>query len=485
MRSSTTVVTRPRYGLLDLAALLWRELFVMLGVFLAIAIVAGVAIFLLIPRTYTANASLFVRLGQEYVYEPRAGDAARGAVPEVEQLVQSEAAILNSEELKRRVIAALGLQAFEPRLGDNPSAVERQAAERAAIRALGSNLSVGIAPQNSVVSLSYRDRDPEFAARVLNTVIDQYQVYRREVFRDVTTPLLRGQREVFQNELEAVDQEYEQFLAANGIGDFSSLRSALAATYQTTFAERLSVDAQAGQAGRRLISLTEQMRAVPPEVALSQDLNIAAQDQILQLRTERESLLSRYQPDAQPVQDIEARITQLEGFVASGTAIGPREMRVGPNPIWVDLETQRINTQAEHDALVARRAVLDRQLSDLRDRQTRMTELESRNATLSAQRDVLTTSIREFTSREAQSRASSDLARGGADSVTVIERASPPTRGSSMKFPLMLLALMFAGFTALCVGLVRIFSRRGFITQQSVSRTLDLPVLAVAPVKAH
>ena len=39
--------------------------------------------------------------------------------------------------------------------------------------------------------------------------------------------------------------------------------------------------------------------------------------------------------------------------------------------------------------------------------------------------------------------------------------------------------------TALCAGLLRIFSRRGFSTAGSVSRTLDMPVLAVAPAKAH
>ena len=34
------------------------------------------------------------------------------------------------------------------------------------------------------------------------------------------------------------------------------------------------------------------------------------------------------------------------------------------------------------------------------------------------------------------------------------------------------------------VGLLRVFTRRGFTTPASVSRTLDMPVLAVAPAKA-
>ena len=48
---------------------------------------------------------------------------------------------------------------------------------------------------------------------------------------------------------------------------------------------------------------------------------------------------------------------------------------------------------------------------------------------------------------------------------------------------MLLLALVFAAFTALCVGLARLFTRRGFPTAASASRTLDLPVLASAGYK--
>ena len=76
------------------------------------------------------------------------------------------------------------------------------------------------------------------------------------------------------------------------------------------------------------------------------------------------------------------------------------------------------------------------------------------------------------------------LVAAGADNVTVIERAQPPATGKSLKIPLLAAVFLFAGFTALCVGLLRVFTRRGFTTPASVSRTLDMPVLAVAPAKA-
>ncbi|MEG1029479.1 MAG: chain-length determining protein, partial [Brevundimonas sp.] len=123
------------------------------------------------------------------------------------------------------------------------------------------------------------------------------------------------------------------------------------------------------------------------------------------------------------------------------------------------------------------------QVVDLRARQARLTELESRNATLSGNREVLSASIREFQLRETQSRADNELVKAGADNVTVIERAQPPSRGKSMKAVLFIAAFLFAGFTALCVGLVRVFLRKGFSMPSTASRTLQLPVLAVAPMK--
>jgi uncharacterized protein involved in exopolysaccharide biosynthesis len=480
MRKTAAVMTRPRYGVLDVIGLLFRELLLMIVVFLVIAGL-GLAFVLTLQKSYTASASVFAGVGQEYVYQPRVGVAERsGQTPMADEVAQAEAAILRSQEVRQRVVRALGPRVFQ---GDRPSTAAPAKQEADALKALTDGLGVATTPGSAVIGLTYEASDPVVAAQVLNAVVDQYLVYRREVFQDRATPAIANQREVFQDELAAADRTYEAFLSSNRIGDFATAKETAATTYQTVFAERMSQQAALNQVDRRLQTLIAQQDRTPPEIALQQDLNISAQDQILQLRTEREQLLARYQPDAQPVRDIETRIAQLQAYVATGTAVGPREVRTGPNPIWVELETNRINTQAERDSIRARLAVLDRQVEDLRQRLATLTQLESENATLAGARTVLSDSVREFQQRETQSRADSGLVAAGADNVTVIERAQPPTRGRSLKVPLLAAAILFAGFTALCVGLVRVFSRRGFVTPASAERTLDLPVLAVADDK--
>lgn len=482
MRTTAYLSTRPRYGLMDVAALLIRELWLMIAVFLAIMVLGTVLVLTMAGKTYTARSSIVATVGQEYVYQPTVGPERNSTnVPQVNEIAQAEAAILGSTELKRRVVRAVGVETV---LGARAAAraASAEAAERAAVRAMARSLEIDTAPLSGVIQLSYKADDAETAAAVLNGLLDQYLLYRRDVFQDRMTPALQEQREAFEDELIDADRAYEAFLRSNAIGDFTTARETLASSYQSVFAERLAVDAQLSQVSNRLARLRVELGSVPAEIVLNQQLNVSAMDQILQLRTERENLLARYQPDAQPVRDIEQRIAQLQQFVNTGTAVGPREVQTGPNPIWVSLDTERIQLTAERDSLMARRGVLEAQLNDLRGRQSRLTELESRNATLSADREVLTNNIREFALRESQSRAATKLARG-ADNIRIIERASPPTRGTSLRMPGMIVVLLLAGFTALCVGLIRIFLRPGFTTPGSAGRTLELPVLAVAPQK--
>lgn len=485
MRSSSTVLAfgagRPRYSVADVIGLLFRELGLMILVFLVVFAIGAFAVLNVVKKSYVANASVYAGTGQEYVYAPRVGLVTdRGAAPPTSgEVAQSEAAILRSREVSLMAVRKVGVATFQTK----PSTASVAQQEGEAVRAIGQSLGVGTTPQSAVITLTYKSDNAEKSARILNAVVDSYLRYRREVFQDNSSRAIDAQRRTFEDELADVDGAYQRFLDTNDIGDFTTAKTTTAATYQTTFAESLSVRAQLDQAIRRLETLQAQVASTPAEVVLQQDLNIAAQDQILQQRTEREQLLARYRPDSQPIKDIEARIAQLQAYVANGDTVGAKEVRLGPNPIWVSLDTSRATAEADRDALAARMAALDRQVAYLRQRQADLTRLESQNTILAGSRDVLTASIREFQQRGAQNRADNDLVKGGADNVRVIERAAPPSRGSSLKAPTLALAFLFAGFTALCVGLLRVFTRRGFATPASAGRTLRMPVLAVAPMK--
>jgi len=480
MRTTAYTTVRPRYGFFDVVGLLFRELLLMVVVFLLVFALGTTAV-LTLKKSYTATASVYAGVGQEYVYQPRVGTTERGQPLEADAVAQSEAQILGSLAVKQKTVEALGADAIlGPRASGTPA--EKKAA---ALKALDSGLGIGTTAGSAIISASYAADDPVRAATILNAVVDQYLIQRRAVFRDRSSPAIAAQREAFEADLSRADAAYQSFMTSNNIADFATAKAATAANYQTQWAEALSLRAQLNQATQRLNTLEAQLAQQPAEVVLQQDLNVSAQNQILELRTQREALLSRYTPDAQPVKDIEQQIADLQAYVSTGTTVGAKEVRTGPSTVFTAIETARITAAADRDGLAARLTVAESQLGLLRSRLAEMTRLESTNANLAGNREVLTANIREFQQREAQARADNALVAAGADNVTVIERAEAPTRGSSLKAPLLAVVFLFAGFTALCVGLLRVFTRRGYVTPSSTGRTLDLPVLAVAPMKAR
>ncbi len=478
---------RPRYAVSDFATLLWRERYLMVAVF-AIIFVLGAAAAFTMKTTYPAYSSVLVRLGQEYVYEPLSGDAGRGAVPDSDQVIQSETEILGSGQLKQRVIDKLGLARIYPVLAAKyatADASEKKLILGQAIRSLDSSTKIETAPDTPIIRISFTHENPETAALVLNTLLEEYLIYRRSVLTDPTSPALARQREAFAARLAQADAAYEDFLNNNRIGDFAAEKTSLGQLQQQIEQQKYQTDTQLQDRMGRLAMLESQMGQVSQEVGLYRDISSAANDKLMTLKLQREDLLSRYKNDARPVQELDAQIAQLEAGISSGRTQGEGARRIGVNPVYQTIQTEKIQLTAEVAALKQSQVALANQVAQLTERRMRLAELEPRFQALSLDRDVLQASVRDFTVKEQQSRAASEIASTTNDNIRIVSRATPPTKGKSLKKPVIVLAFLFAAFTALCAGLLRMFLRPGLPTAQSASRTLDLPVLATAPMKVR
>ena len=478
---------RVRYTTRDLSALMWREKGTMFLVF-AVLFVLGAVGAVLLPKTYTARSSILVQLGQEYVYQPRAGDAGRGQTATIEDVVQSELEILGSVELKRRVVDAVGLTAVDPKLASAwavADARKRTEIQAAAMRMVDQGLSLHAPPKTGAIRLTFEHKNPQSAARILNALVSEYLIYRREVFADAASPELERQRQAFEDRLAAADEAYQVFLQENAIGDFPAEKATLSTLYGAVLNQRFQVEAKLREAQGRLAGLQPGLDQTPAEVSLQRDVDMTAPTKLTALRVERQDLLSRYRPDSQPVRDLDAKIAELERLIASGGAAGEKDRRLGANPVWQDVEKTRIQLEAEIASLMAARTELQRQIGDIVARQMHLSELESTFQNLTVEREVLQTNVKAFATRREEARAAREIAAAAQDNIRVVERARVPTRGESLRRIAFVAAFLFAAFTALCVGLLRVFTREGFATSATAERTLDLPVLATAPLKGR
>lgn len=480
-------VTRARYSSRDVVTLLGRESGTMFIVFALLFMLGAAAAWFMIDKTYTARASLLVGLSQEYIYQPQVGQAASGSAPLIEDIVLSEIEIINSEALKRRVIAKVGLRTIDPKLAaawTGANAVKRAEIEAAAIRMISQSLGIHAPPKTGAIRLTYKHKDAQAAAAILNTLISEYVVYRKTVFRDGSSPAIARQRQEFEDRLMVANQEYETFLTENGIGDFPSDKLALQALYGQMLTERFMVEAKLREAQGRLAGLQPGLAATPSEISLQRDIDMTGPAKLNQLRIDRQDLLSRYRPDSQPVRDIEAKIAELERLIVSGGAVSEKDRRLGANPVWQAVEQTRIQTEGEIASLVSRREELQRSIGNIVQRQQVLNGLEADYQNLAVEREVLAANVKAFATRQEDARSAGALA-ATEDNIRVVERAQTPGRGESLRKVAFILAFVFAAFTALCVGLLRVFLRPGFASSAVAERTLDLPVLATATTKAR
>ena len=476
----------PRYDLSDYVTRLAREKWLILFVFLVISAL-GIAAATRMKTLYPVYSSVLVRLGQEYVYEPRAGDAGRGAVPDSDQVIQSETEILGSAQLKQRVITRLGLARINPKLAEKYAASDASEKKRVladAVQDMERNTKIETAPDTPIIKLSFKAEDPEVAALVLNTLLEEYLVYRRGVLGDTSGPALAEQRAQLEKRLDQADRAFQDFLAVNQIGDFAAEKANLAQLSAQVQQQKYQAEAQLQERVARLANLSSQMGGITKEVGLYRDFSGAASDKLAALRVQREDLLSRYKNDARPVQEVESQIAQLEAGLASGRTRTEGAKRLGINPVYQTVETERVQLTADIAALRQSLAALNAQVEKLTQRSLRLSSLEPQFQQLSLDRDVLQANVRDLTVKEVQSRASQDLANSESDNIRIISRAIPPNKGTSLKRPVAMLGVLIGAFTGLCVGIIRMLLRPGVATLRAAERTFDLPVLASAAFKA-
>ena len=157
---------------------------------------------------------------------------------------------------------------------------------------------------------------------------------------------------------------------------------------------------------------------------------------------------------------------------------------MGVNPVYQTVQSDKIQASAQISALQQSSEALGAQIDQVTERQLRLAQLEPQYQGLTRDRDVLQNNVRDFTVKEQETEAADAIARQGDDNISIVERAVVPTQGKSLKQPVLALSVLLAAFTALCVGLLRVFLRPGIPTAASAARSLDLPVLATAPMKS-
>jgi polysaccharide biosynthesis protein PslE len=472
--SSGAWASAPRLGMVDLLALIWRERRLALIV-LAVCAGLGAAAGFVQKTQYKAESRVLVRLGQEYVYQPKVGAAGAGATPKLEEVMQSELKLIASPDIARAVITQIGPRNL---FADLPASGDKERQMQDAVRAFSRRLVANSAPQTPIIALSFKHENPAVAAKALNAYVDAYLKFRQSVLLDPAAKAFDQEGDHVQARLADTNVALSKLLSENGIGDFdaekrgvSDLQAKLESDLVAAGAERRALEGQVATLRARIAQQPEQI-----DIFTESD----AERVLVQLQLERAQLAAKYQPGVGPLADLERRIAELEAFLKGGAR--PSLTRRGPNPVRQELEGQMFALDAQASAAAAREKALSQAREEAQARALRLQGLEPQVRALTRHASILEENARAFGLRAEESRALAALAPVASDNIRVIERAAAPTRGSSLRFELIAAGIAIGAGLGALAALMAGLARDRFPTARSAAATLGAPVIGVGNV---
>lgn len=444
---------------------IWNRRWLALAVAWGVCILGWLAV-ATIPNSYESRARIYVELDD--VLSKQIGIAGDGK-QEITRVRQTLASSVNLEKVVRST-----------KLGEN---VATQREMQGAIESLTKQVVVR-SEQDNLFELSATIgrgdlSDAENAKLAQDVVQKMIDIFREENVAGnrgqvaQTLVFLDEQLEARAKELEAAEERRLAFEAqypdlAGGAGTLSS-------RLQQMRTEMRDIDADAAAAGSALAAINGQLASTPATISTpgsgggSRGALADAQSQLAAMRARG---LTDSHPD---VAAMKRQIALLERQPQrDGDGAGS-----APNPAYSSLMSIRAERQANVQALQARKAALQSDISNLIASQAEEPTVAAEANRISRDYEVLKQKYDELLKDREEMRLRGQVeTERSAFQFEVIDPPTAPRGPAAPNRPVMLFGVLIAGFAigagvAFVMGLLR----AGFTTADKLERALDLPVL--------
>jgi capsular exopolysaccharide synthesis family protein len=463
---------------LDLRAVwstVFRNRYVMIAI-VAAAILLGVVSVLVMPRIYTARASVQIDQQVAKVLGTEDTEPVVSGV-DADRFLQTQVDVLKSRAMAGRVAERLGLAAndkFLERMTGSTVTPDPKAGTRLdrVIDTLERNLSIDMRRNSRVVGIFFTSRDPALAAEVANSFASNYiegniqrkfstSAYSRE-FLQTQLGLAKGRLEESERTLIAYSRQAQLIDATAGGRQAGtdgprSLVTANLVQLNTSYAEAEAARVQARQRW-------EQARATPlmslPEVLTNEAIQRLVQKRAESV-AEMNELRQRLKPEHPTVEQASAELAELDV-----------QIRTLARSVLESIRNQYLTAERQHQALEAQVNVLKSATLNEQDRGVRYNILKRE---VDTNRQLYESLLQRYKEVSAESGIATN-------NVTVVDTAEAPRKPTSPR-PLINLALALLGGIALALAYAfgREYLDDAIRDPQDIEAKLNLPVLGVVP----
>jgi len=445
----------------------------------------------MVPQKFTAEASLLLRLGREYLYTPEVGEGmqAQPMPYDREQTLVAEAKILTSHDVLEQVVRAVGVQAVAPGLVSSdtrPGAPATAKQNSRALIALERSLDAELLKGSNLLQISYKNEDAVVAAKVLNEVIEAYLRKRLQVFSTASNGVAEADLQVRRNQLSDAETRLASYKQASGIRSFAEEQSLLLAQRNAIEQRQSDLGLAQAQADGRSQSLNRQLGGIPGEIRLSTETQRGeaaenARKVLLELKLKEREASNRFFETEPAVVDARAAVARATEHLRELEAQPPKSVRTGRSVVREGAESDLVKSTADLLQSKAGGTALANQRTAINVRLAELAKSEDDLRGLERERKLAETQYEAAAKRLRDERVSTDLDRQRKSNVSVVQRPTVPSQPKSTRMVVLAVGLLLSLGLALFTGFLSALWRDTFLTPGEVQRGLGVPLLATVP----
>jgi uncharacterized protein involved in exopolysaccharide biosynthesis len=472
----------------DFLAIGFRQKQLIINIFLGIFSIAVVIGFLL-PKKYEATMKILVRHERaESVVSPEREAPVQWRTEVSEEELQSEAELIKSRDLLTKVVAACDLQnpgvtSLWSKGGDSDS----QRIPRAVLN-LEKDLTVQPIKLTNLIGVSYRSKDPQVAAKVLNTLASLYLEKHLAMHRAPGQfEFFYQQAEEYRRALAGAEEKLTNFSQTQGVVN-PALEKEMSVRKLAEFeAEAVGARATIAESRQRIATLESQLTTLPnrqtTQVRTSDNPQLMQnmKSRLLELELKRTELLTKFEPTYRPVQEIEEQIAQTKAAITAAEKAPLRDETTDRDPTYETLRGELAKAKTELAATQARATATAAVIRTYRSQSEQLDRKEI------VQQDMLRAAKADeenymlYLRKAEEARISDALDRQRFSNVVVAEPATVPFASQGRWMLVVVLGVLLASLASVILAFVVDRWDPSFRTPEEVESFLGSPVVAAIP----
>lgn len=476
------------FAIRDFLAIGFRQRRLIINTFLGIFAISVVIAFLL-PKKYEAQMKILVRHERaESVVSPEREAPVQWRTEVSEEELQSEAELIKSRDLLTNVVVACDLQNLGTSSLWNKGANNGDQRVSRAVLRLENDLTIQPIKLTNLISVSYKARDPQLAAKVLNSLAGLYLEKHLAMHRAPGQfEFFHQQADEYRKALANAEEKLTNFSRDQGVVN-PALEKEISVRKLAEFeAETKGAHASMAENRQRIATLEAQLATLPnrqtTQVRTSDNPQLMQnmKSRLLELELKRTELLTKFEPTYRPVQEVEEQIAQTKAAITAAEKAPLRDETTDRDPTYEALRSELAKSQTELAATQARAAATSSLIRTYRSESEQLDrkELLQQDMLRAAKADEENYML--YLRKAEEARISDALDRQRFSNVVVAEPATVPFTSQGRWLMVVVLGGLLASLVSVILAFVVDRWDPSFRTPEEVESFLGSPVVAAFP----